>query len=171
MPVDDTRNDLLSNVLNANPTSFLEGRDFRAFKELDIPSGQSLFIEIVIPTDIYLDRIVLDIDAGHARYSSLAGATSTGASAPLPTVFPTNQRSDAGVYTRGLMPSIVDGVTGGIELDVARVKTGQNNQRTSVLEDAVGKRGYPAGTYHLVVENIGTGSVTGVLYAHWAEWP
>lgn len=171
MTVDNTRNNLLSDILNKNPTSFLEGRDFRAFKELDISNGETLCLEIVVPVNIYLNRVVLDIDGGHARYSSLAGATSTGASAPLPTVFPTNQRSDAGVYTRGLMPSIVDGVTGGIELDVARVKTGQSNQRASVLEDAVGKRGYPAGTYHLIIENIGTGDVTGVFYAHWAEWP
>ena len=165
------RNELLLDMLNSNPTSFLEGRDFRAYKELDIANGQSQVLEIVVPSDIYLERISMNIDSGHARYSSLAGGTSTGASTLLPTVFNKNMRSDAGVYTRQLIPSVVDGVTGGTELDVARLKTGTSTQAVSVIESAQSKRGIGAGTYHLVVANIGSGSVTGVLYAHWAEWP
>ena len=165
------RDELLHNILNNNPSSFLEGKDFRAYKELDIPNGASQILEIVVPADIYLDHISLNIDSGNARYSSLAGGTSTGASVLLPTVFNKNSRSDAGIYTRLLVPSIVDGVTGGTELDVARLKTGTNNQAVSVIESAQSKRGIAAGTYHLVVDNIGAGSVAGVLYAHWSEWP
>ena len=158
-------------MLNGNPTSFLEGKDFRAYYELNIPSGESAVLEIFVPVDIYLDTITLNIDAGHARYSSRVGATSTGASTLLTTVFSTNTRADAGVYTRQLIPSIVDGFTGGIELDVARVKTGSNNQRVSVIEQAQTKRGIGAATYHLIIENVGNSDVTGVIYSHWAEWP
>jgi len=165
------RNELLEDILNGNPTSFLEGRDFRAYKELNIGNGLSQVLEIVVPVDIYLERISLNIDGGHARYSSVAGGTSTGSSVVLPTVFNKNSRSDAGDYTRQLIPSVVDGFTGGTELDVARVKTGTSTQAVSVIENAQSKRGIAAGTYHLVVENIGSGSVTGVLYAHWSEWP
>jgi len=171
------RNELLEDILNGNPTSFLEGRDFRAYKELNIGNGLSQVLEIVVPVDIYLERISLNIDGGHARYSSVAGGTSTGSSVVLPTVFNKNSRSDAGDYTRQLIyvrqvvPSVVDGFTGGTELDVARVKTGTNNQSISIIESGQSKRGIAAGTYHLVVENIGSGSVTGVIYAHWSEWP
>tara|TARA_B110000881_G_scaffold169774_1_gene153322 strand:- start:418 stop:924 length:507 start_codon:yes stop_codon:yes gene_type:complete len=165
------RNELLENMLNSNPTSFLEGRDFRAYKELNIGNGLSQVLEIVVPVDIYLERISLNVDGGHARYSSVAGGASTGASVLLPTVFNKNMRSDVDVYARQVIPSVVDGFTGGTELDVARVKTGTNNQAISIIESGQSKRGIAAGTYHLVVENIGSGSVTGVLYAHWAEWP
>lgn len=171
MPVDDTRNDLLSDILNSNPTSFLEGRDFRAFKELGIANGESLVLEVIVPVDIYLNRIILDIDSGHARYSALAGGTGVGVPVVLPTIFPANQRSDVKPYTRQVSVNIIDSVTGGTELDVARVKTGTNNQAVSIIDSSQDKRGYPAGTYHLIIENIGTGSVEGVFYAQWAEWP
>jgi hypothetical protein len=167
----ETRNKLLSDMLNENPTSFLEGRDFRAFHELNIAQGATLTFEVIIPSDVYIESIALNIDSGHVEYRSFAGGTPSGTFTEIDTIFNRNTRSDVPAYTRQLTAAIGGSVTGGVLTEVARVKTGTNNQRVSILEAAQTKRGTGAGTYYLTLENIGSSAVEGVFYVNWSEWP
>ena len=57
-------------------TGFFEGREFRTFAELDIPSGQSLVLRFTSLVDFILFAQNLSVDQGAIRLSAITGGTS-----------------------------------------------------------------------------------------------
>lgn len=161
------RNKLLEDATNELSTDFLDGLQFRAFGEFDLSNGEELVFKIVAPNDFYLDSIVLNLNSGSIEYMSKLGGVEGGVFTPLETIFPLNGRNDVPAYTRLIQVSAGGTVTGGIVFDMISVKTGTNNQRISITEEAGSKRGIAAGTYYLVVK--ATANTSGILYSNWTE--
>lgn len=166
---EETRNELLDSIRNNNPSSFLAGRDFRAWHEFNIPNGETLTVKIEVPIDIYVTNVVVNVSEGALRYASYFGGTEGGTFNEITTVVNKNKRSDAGQYTRQVKAYIGGTVTGGFQTDVAQVRTGTNNQRVSIIESTQSKRGIAAGDYYLTFENTGNNVATGVIYTFWTE--
>lgn len=166
---EDPRNKILDDILNDNPSTFLDGRDFRAYHEFSILSGQEDIIKIETPIDLYITNITLNLSDGSVRYSVLVGGTEGGVFTEIQTILNKNNRSDAAQYTRQTQAYAGGNLTGGSEIDVAQIRTGTNNQRVSIIESAQSKRGVAAGTYYIKIENNGNGTAEGVLYTFWTE--
>lgn len=151
---------------------FTTGRQFRAFHEFDpLLVGESFVIKVATPINITLFDLALNIDSGSVRYYSVVGGTEGGTFSPVQTIFPKNNRDDrpSPFYVSQVSVSIGGTVTGGVVTDIARIKTGTNKQRSSVLEQTQSIRGVSPNTYYLVIENNGNSDATGVFYAFWEE--
>tara|TARA_Y100000385_G_C12851069_1_gene533112 strand:- start:76 stop:585 length:510 start_codon:yes stop_codon:yes gene_type:complete len=162
-----TRNKLLENSTNSLPSSFLAGREFRAYREFDLANGGAEVFKFVTPIDIYLDSIFVNITSGEVDFTSRAGGTEGGTFTLLPTVFPKNERSDVKPYVQQVVVTEGGTVSGGLIFDIAKVKTATSSQRVSVIEKVEGKRGLAAGTYYLSIDCISASN--GVLYFNWTE--
>lgn len=163
-------------------TGFYEGREFRAFKELNIPGSGSLVLKVIVPINLILKVVRPDIDSGHLRLATVVGGTEGGTFTALPSIFGKNNMSPGvdhrndfagGIYVRQVTISEGGTHTGGTELDIVRVKTAANAQQgggESVSADA--PRGIAANTYYFRLTNLSaTDAVTGTLKAEWEERP
>ena len=134
-----------------------------------IAAGVTEVIEVIVPFYLNIRSIILNIDAGELTYRAIAGATETDPFTPISTVFPANTRSDAPVHTPEMKLGAGGKITGGVVTNLSRFKTGTNNQRESIIDEAAGLRGTGAGVVHLSLENTGNSTVPVVIYADWAE--
>lgn len=158
-------------------TSFFEGREFRTFKELNIPALTTYVIKVVVPGDIIFTQFITDIESGHLRASSVGGGTPTGTFAETLPIFMRNNMSVGPNKrynpTAGVVMTAGGAHTGGTELDVTRIKTvtAQGNQSSTTVGGVQGdERGIAAGTYHFRLQNLhATEAVVGVLHASWEE--
>lgn len=148
-----------------------KGQSFRAFQEFSLISGASLVIQVVSPIDFIISAIILSVDSGEIKYTSIGGATEATPFTPVTNIFPKNTRSDIKEPYVGKVTAGQGGTySGGLVTDTAKVKTGTNAQRFSIVEQAQGERGVGAGTYYIVLENTsGSQAAEGVFYAHWNE--
>lgn len=156
-------------------TGFFEGREFRTFYEFSIAAGQSAFIRVTVPLDIILHSFSASVDEGKLRVRSFVGSTPTGTfSTPLP-VFPKNNMAErpSPIYIPQVQVATGGtGLTGGTQLDVARIATSTaTSQQTTVGLDIGSERGVAVGTYYYQLENFGSGVCTGVLSGWWEERP
>lgn len=160
-------------------TGFFEGREFRSFAELSIPSGQSQWIRVTAPVEFILFEQVLSIDAGGVRFSAYAGATGTGDySTSLPVIGKNRMvtRRDYNTVSGHYEPQITvatgGSATGGTLVEVARlVAAGATAQQATVGSIMATERGLPVGVYYLKLENISNTTATGVYSIFWEERP
>ena len=163
-------------------TGFFEGREFRTFKELNIAPSDTYVVKVVVPLNIILMVLGANIDSGSLRIGSYVGGTGGGVFGETLPVLPANNMSlgtnrrksynDTG-YVAQTVVTAGGTHTGGIELDVIRVKTsGNSNQSESVGADADGSRGIAANTYYFRLSSLDINDpVTGVFFARWEERP
>lgn len=155
-------------------TSFFEGREGRTFLELNIANGTTQVIKVVTPVDVILHDLTVTVDEGSLRLSTLVGGTEGGSfSTPLP-VIPKNTAAERPTPYYTLQTTISTGGThtGGTVLDIIRVVASTaTSQRSSVGGGIASERGIAANTYYFKLENIGSGSVTGVFSGWWEERP
>lgn len=162
-------------------TSFFTGKEFRTFKELNIPSGQKYLIRVTVPLNIIVHTFDLAVDQGQLRVTTWAGGTPGGGtfSEVLPIIRknemtelpPTPHQPQ--VVIDAIPPSASITFTGGIQRDVIRL-VAPNGQ--SVTVSAVGgedsERGIPGGTvFYELFENLGANAVLGTVHAHYEERP
>ena len=124
-------------------TSFFEGREFRTFKELNVPALTTYVIKIVVPVDIIFSQFVNEFELGHGRIASVIGGTEGGSFSETLPVFKRNNMSVGPNKRYDPSPLVVltgGGThTGGTELDVVRIKTSsQQVQSTTVGVSAGG---------------------------------
>lgn len=163
--------------VDAAQTSFFEGREFRSFKELNIPALTTYVIRAIVPQDIILYGLTPDIESGWLRMGTYLGGTPGGTFSETLPALPRNNMSVGGNRLVALTSTIAltAGGThsGGTELDVLRVKTGSNvgNQASSSVGVTVGdERGVGAGTYYFRLQNLhATDAVVGTLHVSWEE--
>ncbi|VVP91973.1 hypothetical protein PS914_03215 [Pseudomonas fluorescens] len=160
--------------VDSGQTGFFEGREFRTFFELNIPSGQSVYIRFVSPIDFILFEQSLTLDAGSVRFTALTGATPAGTWAtPLPVIGKNRMVSRKAPYYTPVVALHTGGTaSGGTIVELFRVVAATSNaQQQTVLGAASTERGLPAGTTYLRLENFGNGTATGVYSLIWEERP
>lgn len=158
--------------VDTGQAGFFEGREFRTFLEVNIPAAGSVYVRFTSPKDFIIFEQSLTLDAGSVRFTALAGATSTGTYAtPLPVIG--KNRMDERLFPY-YVPTVTlatgGAATGGTIVELFRVvSSNATAQQRTVLGAESTERGLPAGTYHLRMENIGTGAATGVYSLIWEE--
>jgi hypothetical protein len=156
---------------------FINGRDFRTFREFyaadgtGITEGATLVIRAVAPTNIVLTGLTVTLDNGFLRARTYSGGTTGGAfNIALPSI-PRNAMTDVAAYT----PKVVLTAGGtynldGPLLDVLRVKVENSaGAAASVTGGQDDERGVGPGVYYFVLSNIGAGVAEGVFRASWSE--
>lgn len=156
-------------------TGFFLGTQARIFYEFSVPSGQSVYFKAVLPIDIILFDVSLEVDSGGARLATIASPTYSGSWTTVP-VYPKNTMSTRPTpfYTPQTQLSV--GQAGasitGTQIDVVRVVTsGATSKVQSAGSGGYSERGVAAGNYGYVLSNIGQGTTTGVLSLWWEERP
>jgi hypothetical protein len=160
--------------VDTGQTGFFEGREFRTFYELSIPTSASIYIRFTSPIDFIIFEQSLTLDAGAIRFTALTGATPGGTySTALPVVGKNRMVSRKSPYYAPQCTVATGGTaTGGTVVELFRVVAANATaQQQTVLGGASTERGLPAGTYYLKLENIGNSAATGVYTLIWEERP
>jgi len=158
-------------------TGFFDGREFRFFRELDIPAGTSLWTRITVDSgsDGFIVRSqTIEAEEGTLRFrvwTDTALTTPPTFSAPdglTSNVLPNNTLPSAPAYTRTTVfenGGDADPVFNGdpVLLDILRSRSsGSTSKATSNYIQAGGERGVGPGTYWLQFESLGNADVTGL---------
>jgi len=181
---DGTHAQRVSSSTDPGMAGFYRGREFRSFYEFSttagtqIPANNRVLFKFVLGANMLLEAVELSIDDGQVRVSSHTGGVITGTFSATPPIIPANSMTGAPAYTSlttitatpaGLAAAV--NITGSSVRDVVRVKTpsggGASNSETSTVDSV---RGLPGGaTFHILVENNGSGAVEGTLRLRWQE--
>lgn len=166
-----TLNDNFAAYVRGEPSQlFRQGRTFRSFKELAIPASGSYVVKIVLPAPVYFTGFDINIESGQLKIETVSGGTAGGTFAETLPIIRTNLTAPSAYV---LQTALTAGgtITGGIVIDVVRLKTNNNlNQGTSVLNPDAGLRGIAAGTYHWQLTNLSTtDAIAGTMKINWTE--
>lgn len=161
--------------VDVGQTGFFEGREFRTFRRLNIPTGQTRVFRVVVPLNIILTRLQVELIGGQVELITLLGGTPSGTFDTTLPVIPANTMTEVPdphtpevVITTGATAAH----TGGTELDVVMIKTADNSNFAAAVEGGNLARGVAADTYFIKVVNTdGAASAVGVLRARWEERP
>jgi len=151
-------------------TGFFTGREFRTFKEFSISGGQVIVFKAVLPVDIILFGVDLNLVEGEAKLETVIGGTEGGTYAESIPVFPRNTMASrpAPIYVTQSIITSGGTHTGGTVLDVLMNKTANNaNFASSVGAEAQDERGVAVGTYYFRL--TATGATRGVFKVRWEE--
>lgn len=168
--------------VDPDQTSFWEGREFRTFKELNIAASTEYVVKAVVPINIILVALHVDIEAGFLRLGTYVGGTAGGTfSETLPLLSANtmsggvNHRTNqtGSVYTVQTVLTAGGTHTGGTELDVIRLKAAAVSvQAQSVGLSSFDQRGIGANTYYFRLLNLSAqDAITGVFKARFEERP
>lgn len=155
-------------------TGFFSGREFRTFKEFTVTNGTAYVIKVVTTGNVILHGVNVMLDDGAMRMSTMVGGTEGGTFSETLPIFNRNNMavgSDREAVIASTISLTAGGThTGGTTLDVLRVKTsGGGGNATTVGASVSDERGIAVGTYYFVLQNLGSGSVVGVLSIRWEE--
>lgn len=156
--------------VDVGQTGFFAGREFMAFHEYSIPSGQSIAIRAISTVDIFLMKFGIDNWKGDTRLELVTGGTVTSPFVNDIPVMRTNQTTGPDYsYTTHVDMDNGGVVTGGTLLDVMEVNSG--NKGMAVGSGSDDPIGMPPGTYYMRIRAIGNGTSRGVFKARWEERP
>lgn len=150
--------------------SFFSGRQFRTYKELNIPLSTEYVIKAVVPLDIILYGLELELISGEMKLETVVGGTEGGAFSETLPIFPRNTMSErpTPLYTPQTVLTAGGTHTGGTVLDLLWTKTADNAQFAGSVGQVPGdERGVGAGTYYFRLNAII--AATGTFKARWEE--
>lgn len=155
-------------------TSFWRGREYRTFSELSIPALSTWIIKVVVPINVVLEGMTVDIDDGWLRLATVAGGVEGGAWVAVPTIFNCNNMTVGPDREAIVLPQvgISSGgtLTGGLEIDVVRLRTANASGAASTIGGHAGdERGVAPGTYYFKFQNLGNATIQGVFHVRWEE--
>lgn len=159
-------------ILVAASEGFYSGRQFRVFKELNIATATTLVIRAVVPVNIILFSLEVEIEDGWLRVGTYAGGTPGGTFADTLLTLPANTMTTrpTPIYTPQTILASGGTHSGGTELDVIRLKTANSTGNAMTVGNAPSsERGVGPGTYFFRLQNLGPGTVQGVFRARWEE--
>lgn len=164
--------DFARQKVESGSTAFELGRAYRSYKKSTLNLGERYVAKVVTPVDVAVTSIVLNVTAGEIEYQSMVLPDSESGFVNTLPVFPLNNRTDRGEpsYTPQLVVTDGGDIVGGTETDQAVVRTGNNNQRASLVEETQNKRGAAPGTYYVVLTG-GAANSDFTFYASWEEYP
>ncbi len=155
-------------------TAFFAGNEFRTFRELDIPTGNTVVIQVVVSVNIILTGIELTLESGQVRAASAVGGTPGGSFSEVMPILARNTMTDrpTPLYTSQVVFTAGGTHTGGTELDVVRLKV----ETASAAAASVGNReqdarGLGPNTFYIRIASTGVGAATGTFNARWQERP
>ena len=159
--------------------SFFEKLQFRTFREFDVTAGTAIaagatyVIKAVVPIDIILLSLELQMDNGTGKVETYVGGTAGGTFSETFPIFNQNNMANEGPFPIPTAQSVLTAGgthTGGTRLDVFRLKVATATGQASNIDAAQGtQRGVAPNTYHIRVVNFGSGNLEGVLHANWEE--
>lgn len=157
-------------------TGFFDSREFRYFREFDIPVNTSWWIKVVVPpAGILLRTQSIELGSGQLRFRAWRDLTisATFVAPSTPADAHTNDASlCSGLFAQNNLPIAPDftrlteitqslaetSVSGGICSEVKRLRTaGATAQQISVGVNTSDERGIGEGTYYLELQSLGTG--------------
>lgn len=149
--------------------TFLNGRSFRSFKELNIPSTGTYVVKIVTTVPVYFTGFDIAIDSGFLKIETVVGGTAGGTFSETYPIIKTNLAT-ATPYVSTTSLTAGGTLTGGTVIDVIRQKTDGNATRAvSVISGDEHLRGIAPGTYYWSFTNLGNDAVTGTVRILWEE--
>lgn len=150
-------------------TGFFSGEEFRTFREFVAATGV-LTIKAVVPIDIILFGLSVDLTDGDVKVETFQGGTESGTFAEVLPVFERNAMLSRPLPYKTPQVVLTAGGTrtGETRMDVLRAKTtGVGTSSVSVGSANADERGVAPGTYFFVL-TFATAS-TGVFKATWEE--
>lgn len=151
-------------------TGFFAGREFRTFRRLSIPAAGSLVVRAVVPVDVILFSLALEMTDGWVDLETVTGGTPSGVWGETLPIFRRNNMSVAPVVVPQVVLTAGGTHTGGTILDAMAARaSGATAQAASVGNGITDERGIAPGTYYFRLTNPGSGTATGVWRAWWEE--
>jgi len=152
-------------------TGFFSGHESRTFKEWAIATTATYVIKAMVPINIILFDLAIQLEEGDARIETLVGGTEGGVFSETLPIFSTNTMSEKPQpgYVGQVVLTAGGTHTGGTTLDVIRCKTSTNGNFSSSVGATVGsERWVGANTYYF---RITLDAAVGVFRARWEERP
>jgi hypothetical protein len=166
----DSNGDYARLRVDPGQTGFFAGREFMTFHEYAIPTGSSIAIRAVAEVNVILQKFLVDSWAGDIRLELSSGSTVTSPFVNQLPIMRSNMMTTADLsYVSQVDMDNGGTVIGGTLLDVFQFTSG--NKGTAVETGADDPIGFPAGTYYVVISNIGNQTASGVFKARWEERP
>lgn len=151
-------------------TGFFAGREFRTFRRLSIPAAGSLVVRAVVPIDVILFALSLELVDGWVDLETVTGGTPGGVWGETLPIFRRNNMSVTPVVVPQVVLTAGGTHTGGTILDAMAARaSGATAQASSVGNGITDERGIAHGTYYFRLTNPGSGTATGVWRAWWEE--
>lgn len=150
-------------------TSFLEGRQFRTFHELNIPSGQSLFGRFITAGDVVVLHRHITVVQGNLRFALCTGGT-PGGTWTAKTVHGVNGMASrpTPLYSPSTTAAFGGTLTGQTEIDLSILETGTS--QAVAVQGTAEEMGLPAGTYYVEIRNTGANALRGLYTVVWEEY-
>ena len=157
-------------------TGFFEGREFRTFLRLNIPTSGTIYVRAIVPINLILFSLDFIIVSGQLDSETRVGGTPSGT---WSTALPIFNRNNMTEVPGGIVPTSVVQLhtggshSGGTVLDVNVVKASNDTPKgTSVGNQPGDERGIAANTYYFKLQNLDAGNpLVGVFKARWEERP
>ena len=151
-------------------TSFFEGREFRIFKELDIPAGTSETIKVVSAADTIVEVLGASLVLGALRVELITGGTEGQDFTGSVPIFRTNRTSNAPENETKVTMENGGTHTGGTVSDLLLLVAGspaRQAKEVSVTEER--PLGFSPGTFYIRLVSTGEANAQGVFRARWEE--
>ncbi len=156
--------------VDVGQTGFFAGREFMAFHEYSIPTGQSIAIRAISTVDVFLQKFQIDNWEGGTRMELRTGSTvTTPFTIDIPVIRTNTTTGPDLSYVTHVDLDNGGVVTGGTLMDVMEANSG--NKAASVVGGSEDPIGMPPGTYYIVISNVGNQTCRGVFKARWEERP
>lgn len=153
-------------------TAFYAGRQFDVIYDLSIAQGATQVFKHVSAEDFILLSLEVRIIAGKLKMTLFEDGSEGGTFNTSLAINATNKMSTAGPYVSDTAVTTGGTHSGGTARDMVYADaTVQGSQTAAVAANEDDALGFPAGTYYVTIQNIGTGTVTGVYHKRWDERP
>lgn len=153
-------------------TGFFEGREFRTFRRLNIATANELVIKAVVPINIVLYRLSVELIQGQVEVITTVGGTPGGTFNETLPVIPRNTMTEvpSPAPTSQVVLTAGGTISGATELDVVVAKTADNSNFAGLVGGVTGdERGIGPNTYHIRIVNTDGTSAIGTIHAFWEE--
>lgn len=156
--------------IETDSSAFYEGREFRAFKEFDIASGDSETIKVVSTVNTIVRSFGASLVLGSLRAELVIGGTEGDDFTGTLPVFAANTMTDALSYTSGVTFENSGTHTGGTIVDLILLFAGspatQANEVTAIDNLPIG---FAPGTFYIRFVSTGGSNAKGVFRTRWEE--
>lgn len=155
--------------VDVGQTGFFAGREFYTFYDFSVPNGQLRVIRINASVDTFLQEFGVELDTSKLQMELYSGGTATG---PLDTVLPvikTNQTASVSNYVSQI--TMIDNGTGFSGGTMANLFRADSSAKGVAGMGSDNPFGFPIGTYHIVLRNVGGTAAAGIFRARWEERP
>lgn len=147
--------------------AFFAGKEFRTVHEFSVADNATLVIKVVTTVNVILYAFGFELTTDSIKVSLKSGGTEGGTFSSALAIYRSNQMAGSPPHTTNVTMASGGTHTGGTTLDVLYIDSTNKNLVQTVTEDQ--PVGFAAGTYYIVIENIGNSTANGIFRARWEE--